>query len=367
MFAALILTAVQAATPAAAPPQDPELAQIAARLVDDSGAPGAAVMRTSGGAVVIGTAGVRAVGTEAAIATDDLWHIGSDTKAMTATLVARLAEQGVVDWDDTIGDRLGGVVETIDPAYRDLTFRHLLSHRAGLAPNPGLVDMMRFAMSEAPLTEQRLRYAAVMLGRPPAAEPETAFLYSNAGYVVAGAMLEQATGTSWEALMEREVFDPLGMTSAGFGAPGSTRTVDQPRGHRPGLFGRLGAVEPGPRADNPAVMGPAGTVHVSMRDLAGFLTLHATGEAGGAADYLSAQSFAILHTPPFGGDYAMGWGVDGAELTHAGSNTMWFVLVSADRETGEARAVGVNDGRTEDLLPPAQAAMAALQQQGFSE
>lgn len=364
MFAALILSAVQAAAPAAmpavAPAQDPQLAAIAARLVDDGGAPGAAVMRASDGTVVIGTAGVRAVRTEAAIAPDDLWHIGSDTKAMTATLVARLVEQGVVSWDDTIGDRLGNVVETIDPAYRDLTFRHLLSHRAGLAPNPGLVDTMRFVMSEAPLTEQRVRYAAIMLGQPPAAEPEAEFLYSNAGYVVAGAMLEQATGTSWEALMEREVFGPLGMGSAGFGAPGSPGTLDQPRGHRSGLFGRLSAVEPGPRADNPAVMGPAGTVHVSMGDLARFLTVHATGEAGGAADYLAPESFAVLHTPPFGGDYAMGWGVDGRELTHAGSNTMWFVLVRADRETGAVRAVGVNDGRTDELLPSVNAAMEAL-------
>ena len=82
----------------------------------------------------------------------------------------------------------------------------------------------------------------------PAAQAETEFLYSNAGYVIAGAMLEQVTGESWEELIRTEVFEPLGMTRAGFGAPGSADAVDQPRGHRAGLFGGLNAVAPGPRA-----------------------------------------------------------------------------------------------------------------------
>ena len=353
-LAAVQILAVQAVIPAA---EDAELAVIADRLIETTGSPGAVVMMADGAQVRVGTAGVRVRGGDARIAPDDLWHIGSDTKAMTATLVARLAERGTVSWDDTIGGRLGEVVPDIDPAYRDLTFRHLLSHRAGLVANPGLLAMMGFATSDTPLAGQRLDYARGVLSREPAAEPEAEYLYSNAGYVVAGAMLEQATGESWETLIRVEVFEPLGMTGAGFGAPGSADRLDQPRGHRAGLFGGLRAAEPGPRADNPPVMGPAGTVHVSMRDLARFLTAHLEQPE----DYLSEQSWARLHTPPFGGDYAMGWGVDAdGRLQHAGSNTMWFVLVGVDPVAGRVRAIGVNDGRIDRVAAPVRAAMERL-------
>lgn len=47
------------------------------------------------------------------------------------------------------------------------------------------------------------------------------FVYSNLGYMVAGAMAEKKTGKSWEALMQEKLFKPLGMTSAGFGFPGT--------------------------------------------------------------------------------------------------------------------------------------------------
>ena len=132
-----------------------------------------------------------------AVTADDLWHIGSDTKSMTATLVARLVERGVIGWDDTIGEHLGAVIEDMDPVYPALTFRHLLSHRAGLPANIGMVDMIRFQMEGTggrPMPEQRLDYATRILRTAPAAEPETRFFYSNAGYVIAGAMLEQVMG-----------------------------------------------------------------------------------------------------------------------------------------------------------------------------
>lgn len=353
-LAAAPVIMLQAAAPAA---QDAELAVTAEQLIAETGSPGASVMVARGGDIRIGTAGVRARGSEAAIAPDDLWHIGSDTKAMTATLVARLAERGVVSWDDTVAEHLGNRVEEIHPAYRDMTFRHLLSHRSGLDANPGMLALVGFATNDAPLGEQRLDYAANMLAREPAAQAEMEFLYSNAGYVIAGAMLEQVTGESWEDLIRAEVFEPLGMTSAGFGAPGSADAVDQPRGHRAGLFGGLNAVAPGPRADNPPVMGPAGTVHASMSDIARFLTAHLDQPE----DYLSADSWALLHTPPFGGEYAMGWGVgEGGRLQHAGSNTMWFVVVAVDPVAGEVRAVGVNDGRIDRVAGPVRDALQGL-------
>ncbi|SDM63454.1 serine hydrolase domain-containing protein [Maricaulis salignorans] len=333
---------------------DARLAALAQQARAASGSPAVAVMLWQDGETRIGVAGVRAEGSDVAVTPDDLWHIGSDTKAMTAMLAARLVEAGVISWDDTIGEHLGGVIEDMDPAYPALTFRHLLSHRAGLPANIGLVDMIRFQMEGTggrSMPEQRLDYALRMLRTAPAADAETEFLYSNAGYVVAGAMLEQATGQSWENLMAAQVFEPLGLASAGFGPPGSADELDQPRGHRSGLLGGLTAVPPGPRADNPPVLGPAGTVHVSLVDLGRYLGAQMAGNRGEAGDYLTADSWQTLHTPPFGGDYALGWALQNGRLIHAGSNTMWFVQIVMDPQRDRAVVIAFNDGRVDRVAP----------------
>src|SRR6185295_15704927 len=84
--------------------------------------------------------GVRELGRPEAVTAGDKWHIGSMSKAMTATLVARCVEAGVVSWEDTVAGVLGGSIPDIRGDYRDCTFRHLLCHRAGLQPNPDTGD-----------------------------------------------------------------------------------------------------------------------------------------------------------------------------------------------------------------------------------
>ncbi|MEN0654344.1 MULTISPECIES: serine hydrolase domain-containing protein [Hyphobacterium] len=334
--------------------QAAEPAADAQRLVDQ-GSPGAVVMVVDHGEPLISVAGVRAEGSDAQIELTDLWHLGSNTKAMTAVLVARLVEQGVVEWDDTVAEWLGDRVETIRPDYADATFADLMHHRSGIIANPGPITSLQLMGTDAgrDVMADRLRYAAAVLDHDPGAAPGE-FLYSNAGYTVAGTMLEAATGESWETLLVREVFTPLGIEHAGFGPPGSTRQVDQPRGHSTSLFGGLNDVPPTARADNPPAMGPAGRVHMAMQDYALWLEAVMAGARGeGDPDFLSPESWNILLTPPEGGNYAMGWGVtdEGAVLRHAGSNTMWFVQAVLWPEADRAAVAGVNDGRLDRVAP----------------
>src|SRR5262249_53703034 len=153
------------------------------------------------------------------------------------------------------------------------------------------------------------------------------FVYSNQGFTIAGAMLEELTHKTWEELIRKELFEPLHMSSAGFGPPGSTKSIDQPRAHT-----ASGPVEPGPQADNPPAIGPAGTVHCSLGDWAKFVSAHLRGE-NGIASVADAKSFNKLHECPEGQSYAMGWGrmprpwAGGDVLTHSGSNTMWYCVV----------------------------------------
>jgi len=333
---------------------------LAEALVEASGAPGAAVLTvTADGDISVAAAGVRVNGGEARINSDDLWHLGSNTKAMTATLAARLVEAGVIDWSTTVGEALDGVVADIHPGARRIPLESLLSHRSGLPANAGIFTSVSLSGADADrdAAADRLRYAAAILSAEP--EPLGDFVYSNAGYVIAGLMLEARAGAPYEALMEREVFDPLGMDSADWGPPGVAGAADQPRGHAAGLFG-LSAREPGARADNPPALNPAGRAHMSFADLGRFLHAHADRPEA----FLSAESWARLHAPVSGGDYALGWGVGGdGALTHAGSNTMWLVVMTV-RPDGSAAAAGVNDGRLDRVSVPVRRAVEELSADG---
>jgi len=124
-------------------------------------------------------------------------------------------------------------------------------------------------------------------------------------YIVAGAIAESATGKSWEALVRELVFEPLGIREAGFGAPGTPGKLDQPEGHRP-EGGRLVAIPPGPDADNPPALGPAGTIRITLADWMRFAQDQLDG-VHGRGKLLQPATYRKLHTPVTG-NYALGWG-----------------------------------------------------------
>ena len=290
----------------------------------------AAAIVSRGELEAVGVCGVRKRGSDVKVTLDDRFHLGSCTKAMTATLCAILVEKKQLAWDSSLVDAFGANVKESKPAWKSVQLQHLLTNRSGAPANldaDGLW-LRLFTSTESPLL-QRLELAKGVLAREPESAPGQKYLYSNAGFSLAGAMAERATKCDYEALIRRELFVPLGMTSAGFGPPGNGVDLDQPRGHRPDG----GTVPWGPGSDNPAAIAPAGRVHCSISDWAKFIALHLDAE-NGRARLLTAESFTRLHTPASGPgeQYAMGWLVaerawaDGKVLTHSGSNTMWFCV-----------------------------------------
>jgi CubicO group peptidase (beta-lactamase class C family) len=285
--------------------------------------------------VAIGATGVRKAGGTTPVAIDDRWHIGSCTKAMTATLIAELVEEGKLAWDTRVGEFFRDRVVQADPGWDKATLKQLLDHRAG-APAGLNADGLWKRLWEFKGTprESRMELVKSVLSKPPVHEPGTRFEYSNGGFAIAGAMAEEVTDTPWEELMRRKVFAPLGITSAGFGSPGVAGSEEQPWGHRAGAK----AIEPGPAADNPPAIGPGGTVHLTLEDWAKFVSAHLRGEGAGAV-VLKPETYVELHTPAqgpgaaYGGGWAIaerpwakGEGGRGRVLTHAGSNTMWFAV-----------------------------------------
>lgn len=313
----------------------------------------AAAVVVDGKIVVTKAVGFRKSGDPEPVTADDKFHLGSVTKSMTATVAAMLVEQGKISWTTTIAEAFPESKSDIHLDYLGVTLEQLLSHRGG-APGDAPGDLWRQAWAATgPAAEQRLAFSKGLLARKPETKPGTKYVYSNQGYTIAGVMLEKATGKTWEDLLRAMLFEPLGMTTAGFGAPASVGKVDQPWGHTKKMISGRDPVPPGPGADNPLAISPAGAVHCSLGDLAKYAAFHMAGERG-ESKLLPAESFKKLHTAVADNDdYALGWVVlkrgwaNGRALMHNGSNTMFYVVVWMAPDKNCAVIVASNVGSDE--------------------
>jgi D-alanyl-D-alanine carboxypeptidase len=292
--------------------------------------------------------GVRKIDEPASkVALDDRWHLGSNTKAMTATLIGIHVDRGTLRWTDTIGQLLRGW--KIDAGYKHVTFDQLIRHEGGAGEAPP-AELWKQLWTDGAAPDARAKFVRAILAQPPAQAPGT-FVYSNTGYMIAGAMLEHRTGKRWEDLMRSELFDKLGMTSCGFGAPGSRDDVTgagaAPWGHDAGGT----PIAPGPEADNPAGVGPAGTVHCSLADYGKYLNMIATGTPA----LVTPETAQHLFTARAHG-YAGGWMAipqpAGTMLAHSGSNTLWFAtaIVAPARKLAFVVVTNKGEPRVEESL-----------------
>jgi len=302
----------------------------------------AAAIATSKGIECLDAVGVRKTGTTVLVTTNDLWHLGSNTKAMTATLVARFVERGVLDWDSTVASLFPELESGFSPEARRITVMHLLTHHSGLPDN---LDWSAFrSYPDAPTA--RLEALKKALAKPLLHPPGKKHLYSNLGYVVLGAIIEKLTNKSWETVIRDDLFMPLGMHRTGFGGTGTQGQLDQPWGH---YSSGKPVAQNGPQTDNPPVLGPAGRVHAPLDDWARFVVDQLRGARGEQA-LLKSTSYAVLHNPPFDSTHAAGWIVverdwgGGKVLNHTGCNTMNYANVWLAPNRDFAIMVCVNQG-----------------------
>src|SRR5262245_11704163 len=300
---------------------DPDLAKRLEAWRAEAGVPGLGAAILRGDDLAIAVAGTRRADQTTPLATTDAFHLGSDTKAITASVVARLVDRGVLRWNETLSEAMPDITD-MDPAYKPVTLDMLMRHVAGLPQSGAFTSEFTAGFDESwPLARQRAWMAQRFLSRPPALPPGTKFAYSNYGYLILGHIVERATGTEWEELVRREVFDPLGMTGCGFGPTATDANPANNWAHdvKDGRYVPTGE-------DNPALIGPAGTVHCTLESWARFARAHAHPDDGG---WITATSMAHLHEGlsfeglPVGKNIAIGWGVtrtDPPRLTHTGSN-----------------------------------------------
>lgn len=165
-----------------------------------------------------GSAGVRDQGRAAPAGWQDRFRVASNTKTMVATLVLQEVEAGTWTLDTPVEDVIPGLF----PDHPEVTVRQLLDHTSG-APN-GSVELLLRNIDDPTSLEQQLAAMSKdytdqehidAINDAPWTEPGQ-FVYSNAGYVALGMLLETATGRSVEDLLRERVFAPAGMRHSSY-------------------------------------------------------------------------------------------------------------------------------------------------------
>lgn len=136
------------------------------------------------------------------------FRIGSMTKQFTAMAILILQAQGKLNVQDRICTYLGDCPTT----WQKITLHHLLTHTSGIPDFAGFPDFKITMRSPSSPTQTIARFK----DKPLAFQPGEKFSYSNSGYVVLGAIIEQVSGKRYEAFLQENIFVPLQMVNSGY-------------------------------------------------------------------------------------------------------------------------------------------------------
>jgi CubicO group peptidase (beta-lactamase class C family) len=215
---------------------------------------------------------------------DTPFIIGSTTKSMTALAVLQLVEDGAVDLDDPLSAHLDGF-EVLPAGWTEqVTVRRLLEQTSGLPPLAGAPATTW--LEDVPIAEA----AAQVNGTELVSEPGTVWQYTNANYVLLGALIEEVSGRPYAEHLEERLFAPLQMTR-------TTARLDEARqlglreGHRY-VFG-----VPVAHLTHREGLVPAGLVVSTARDLGRYLQALLQGGQLDGQRVLSEEGVQALFAP----------------------------------------------------------------------
>ncbi|CAF4990093.1 unnamed protein product [Rotaria sp. Silwood1] len=338
------------------------------------------------------------------VTVNDKWHLGSETKSMTAILIHMLIEAGKLNLNTTVSEifpylpfssistppsnsctctNLSNAVGyfakspyscglTIHTSWKYVTVAHLLTHASGLGALETIFAALtveeyaierngtKESCSNYPWPSRHYRLSLLLPmaipNSPSSIDVPVAFSYSNNNFILLGLILEEIWHLPWESIIQHQLFDPLGMITAGFGSPIEDVPLNsfatQPLGHFIDTDNVIHSMD----RDLPKSWAPAGTVHASLNDWAKFIACHlqegrdltSFGFAPMNSSFLnsaispyllSASMWESIHaayvfpsasTP--NAQYSLSaMGIDkdnlGPSLTHTGTNTIWFAYV----------------------------------------
>ncbi len=330
---------------------DTELAEVLNSIRLEERLPGlAAAIIVDGKIFSTAAVGVREIGTKNWLTVNDKFLIGSCAKAFTATTAAILVEEGRLGWQTTIRDAFPDM--DMLPEYENITLVQLLSHRAGLPKNlkegkiSWLIDYGFDEKRGSSPENLRMQYVEKTLQSQLIESPGKVWHYSNSGYIIAGTILDVVSGQGYESLRAEKIFQPLGITTAGYGIPAVTEPMIQPWGHVWDLSSSFIVY----KSEYPNFMAPTGYLNLSIEDWAKFILLHLGTYSKGNHMLLKENTLKKLHTPPDGpvsDNYALGWFTKINEeghllIFHGGRGLCFNALVAADLNTKNALLLVTN-------------------------
>jgi CubicO group peptidase (beta-lactamase class C family) len=331
------------------------------------GVPGAAITIVENGKTTLARGyGVRDLSAPEPVDADTIFATGSTGKAFTVAALAILVDQGKIGWNDRVIDHMPEF-RMYDPwVTREMTIRDLLVHRSGLGLGAG--DLLFVPTSDLSRKETVLRLRHI--------KPETSFrsayAYDNVLYIVAGQLIEDVTGQSWETFMRQHVLDRAGMRHSTVDDKGRLATVNRARPHArtDGPIRGLGEQKPlDESSDLAANAAPAGGLAISASDMARWLGIQlARGKLPAGDDRLFTEAASqemwnpvtlqpiserpdtLKPTQPLFYTYALGWDVQdyrGARIVwHGGAvfGSLAAVVLIPEKNVGFFIAVNSEEG-----------------------
>ena len=292
--------------------------------MSDWGIPGFAVSVVKDGEIIyLKGFGERKLGEDDKVDPHTVFGVASTTKAMTATALGMLVDEGLISWDDRVRDHLPWF-ELSDPWVSDaVTIRDLLAHRVGIGRMTG--NRLVFMPSR-----DRKTILSHVRHQPFEIPFRSGYVYSNMMYMVAGLVIEEAAGMSWDEFLPARLFRPLNMESATVSVTQIHENDNAAWPHQE-IRGTVQAI-PRRNFDN---VGPAASVNASAGDMAQWLLFN-LGRPGMYNDTLlvSADAMNGIYQPqhifPVNdalrddfSAYALGWNIRHYEgyrvLHHSGA------------------------------------------------
>ncbi|RZK78669.1 MAG: class A beta-lactamase-related serine hydrolase [Pedobacter sp.] len=277
---------------------------------------------------------------------DDYFHLGSNTKAITAFIAGYLVERKKINWGTKFFTLFPDWQAAANPAYVNITLADLLSHRARIKPFTSGAEFQSAPKSTGTKSEQRKIFAKYLLTNEPLPLNKEPYNYSNAGYSIAALMLEEASGKTWEDLVEEVLGKGLKLRYK-FGWP--NRTDDnQPSGHW--MEENVLTPLPSTTSYNLNLIEPAGDISMPLADYAKLIQMNLAGLKG-QNNFLKAGTYNYMH---YGLEkYAMGWlNVNTPEKhisEHAGSAGTFYCYTLINKDKNIAYIVTANSA-TENAL-----------------
>ena len=264
----LSLTLALTLTPAAAAPP-PDLDDYVAQAMATFEPPGMALAVVENGQTTVARGyGIRKLGEKARADEHTIFPIGSCTKAFTSAALAMLVDEGKLKWDDKVAEKLPGFRMYDAFTTAEMTVRDLLVHRSGLGLGAGDLLWLGGTDFTRPQLIERLRYIK------PATSFRSGYAYDNVLYIVAGQLVEQLSGMSWESFVAQRILKPLGMkdTVVPFDAPLKVANRVAPHARLDGPMRGMGHVQVlANNALDSASVAPAGSIQASATDIAAWM------------------------------------------------------------------------------------------------